>query len=307
MVLTGTFSVLTNFETVSPANFWIHFWAESVSHGVWSVWDPFMFAGRSYPGEMQTAAFYPLHLVFALFPPDRNGLLAPQLYHLYFVFAHVLAAWFMFALIRELGLSRFSALVAGLSFSIGGLVGRVLWPHIFESALWLPLLFLFWLRALHAGSRRRASLHAVLAGLTLGLSILAGGLHVVMMQAIVLVSAASVYALSNGARHRLRSLALTGAVLTIGLAAGAIQLLPSMEYSSHAIRFVTGTSLPATQKIPYAYLKDYASAQTLASYLLFPAFEENVGPLAPGSGEVFNPYLGVFPLLLALIGIWKRR
>src|SRR5260370_18311241 len=101
-----------------------------------------MFAGRSYPGEMQTAAFYPLHLVFALFPPDRNGLLAPQLYHLYFVFAHVLAAWFMFALIRELGLSRFSALVAGLSFSIGGFLGPGLCPRIFECAPRVPLLFL---------------------------------------------------------------------------------------------------------------------------------------------------------------------
>src|SRR5260370_1166891 len=107
-----------------------------------------MFDGRSYPGEMQTAAFYPLHLVFALFPPDRNELLAPQLYHLYFVFAHVLAAWFMFALIRELGLSRFSALVAGLSFSIGGLFRPVLSPPIFVDAVFFPLLFLFFLRPL---------------------------------------------------------------------------------------------------------------------------------------------------------------
>src|SRR5258708_24933177 len=134
MVLTGTFSVLTNFETVSQAYSWFHFWAESVRHGVWPLWDPFMFAGRSYPGEMQTAAFYPLHLVFALFPPDRNELLAPQLYHLYFVFAHVLAAWFMFALIRELGLSRFSALVPGLSFSIGCFFFPVLCAHFFCSA-----------------------------------------------------------------------------------------------------------------------------------------------------------------------------
>src|SRR5437016_4982131 len=203
IVLTSQFSLLTNFETVSQAYSWFHFWAECVRHGVWPLWDPYMFAGRSYPGEMQTAAFYPLHLVFAMFPADRNGLLAPQLYHLYFVFAHVLAAWFMFALIRELGLSRFSALVAGLCFSLGGLVGRVLWPHILESALWLPLLFLFLLRALHADSKRRAGLYAALAGSTLGMSILAGGLHVVMMQAIVLVSAALVYALSHGARHRL--------------------------------------------------------------------------------------------------------
>jgi hypothetical protein len=192
-------------------------------------------------------------------------------------------------------------------FSVGGLVGRGPWPHLLESSLWLPLLFLFLLRAMHAASRRRAGLYAAFAGLTLGMSILAGGLHVVMMQAIVLVTAAVYYALRNDAHGRLRSLVLAAAALGIGLAAGAIQLLPSMEYSSRAIRFVTGTSLPATQKIPYAYLQDYASPQALASYLLFSAFQDKPGPLAPGTGEVLNPYLGVFPLLLALIGIWKCR
>ena len=30
-------------------------------------------------GEMQTAAFYPLHLILALFPSNHDGLLAPRL------------------------------------------------------------------------------------------------------------------------------------------------------------------------------------------------------------------------------------
>src|SRR5450631_1401804 len=146
IILSGQFSLLTNFETVTQADSWFHFWVESVRQGTLPLWDPYAFAGRSYPGEMQTAAFYPLHLVLALFPFNRNGLLAPQLYHLYFVSVHVMAAWFMFALIRELGLSRFSAVIAGLCFSIGGFVGRVLWPHMLESSIWLPLQFLFLLR-----------------------------------------------------------------------------------------------------------------------------------------------------------------
>jgi hypothetical protein len=307
ILLTSQFSLLTDFETVTQAYSWFHFWAQSIRHGALPLWDPFMFAGRSYAGEMQTAAFYPLHLFFALFPDDRHGLLAPRLYHVYFVFAHVLAAWFMFALIRELGLSRFSALVAGLCFSIGGIVGRVPWPHLFESALWLPLLFLFLLRALRAASWRRAGLYAALAGVTLGMSILAGGLHFVMMQAIVLVTAGVYHIICGGSRERVRPLILMAAALCIGLAAGAVQLLPSMEYSAHAVRFLSGTALPATQKIPYAYLRDYASPQSLASYLLFPAFLEKIGPVGAGTGEVFNPYLGVFPLLLAVIGLWKCR
>ena len=92
-------------------------------------------------------------------------------------------------------------------------------------------------------------------------------------------------------------------VLTItGLAAGAVQLFPSAEYSARAIRFISGTSLPATQKIPIAYLVDSILPRTLASYVFSWNFQGKLGP-----GEVLSPYLGVFPLLLAVVGFWKCR
>ena len=193
IIFTRQFSMVTATETVNQAYSWFHFWAEGVRHGSIPLWDPYAFGGRSYVGEMQTAAFYPLHLVFALFPPNRSGLLAPALFH--FSLPHLLAAYFMFALIRELGLDRFPALLAGVIYSLGGFVGVVPWPHLMESTIWLPLQFLLMLRALGAPEARRWLLYAALAGLTLAMSILAGGLHMVMMQAIVIVTAAAYYAL----------------------------------------------------------------------------------------------------------------
>lgn len=308
ITLSGQFSLLTNSETVAQAYSWFHFWVESVRQGTLPLWDPYAFAGRSYPGEMQTAAFYPLHLILALFPFDRNGLLAPQLYHLYFVAVHLVAAWFMFALIRELGLSRFSAVIAGLCFSIGGFVGRVLWPHMLESSIWLPIQFLFLLRALDAKAWFRGLAYAALSGFALGLSILAGGLHVAMMQGLVLMTAIAYHAIQDrraaGAaspKYDLwrRAVLILLVVVSIGLASGAVQLLPSIEYSAHAMRWLNGGAvLPASQKIPYANLVDSLSPRGLAGYLFFGM--SNLGP-----GEVLSPYLGVFPLLLAIIGVWK--
>src|SRR5512141_3264124 len=127
IVFTRQFSMLTDSETVTQAYSWFHFWAESVRRGDLPLWDPYAFGGRSYIGEMQTAAFYPLHLVFALFPSNHNALLAPPLYHLYFVSAHVMAAYFMFALLREMGLDQFPALLGGLCYSLAGYVGVVPW------------------------------------------------------------------------------------------------------------------------------------------------------------------------------------
>ena len=301
IVFTRQFSMLTVGETVNQAYSWFHFWAESVRHGSVPLWDPYTFAGHSFIGEMQTAAFYPLHLVFALFPANGNGLLSTRLYHFYFVFTHLLAAYFMFALIREMGLSRYAALLAGVCYSLGGFVGTAPWPHLLESAVWLPLQFLLMLRALQAPALRQSLTYAALAGLTLGLSILAGGLHVVMMQVIILVSAAAYYA-SHTRTGWWRSMGVAAVAAITGLAAGAVQLLPSAEYSARAIRFISGTSLPATQKIPIAYLVDSILPRTLAGYVFSWNFQGKLGP-----GEVLSPYLGVFPLLLAVVGFWKCR
>jgi len=301
IIFTRQFSMVTASETVNQAYSWFHFWAEGVRRGSVPLWDPYAFGGRSYIGEMQTAAFYPLHLIFALFPANRSGLLAPALYHFNFVFAHLLAAYFMFALIRELGLDRFPALLAGVIYSLGGFVGVVPWPHLMESTIWLPLQFLLMLRALRARETRRWLLYAALAGLTLAMSILAGGLHIVMMQAVILVTAAAYHAVRNRTDWR-RPAAVVGIVFAAGLAGGAVQLLPSAEYSAHTVRFITGTYWPANQKIPIAYLPDAILPRTLASYLFSWNFQGMLGP-----GEVLSPYLGIFPLLLAVIGFWKNR
>jgi hypothetical protein len=300
IIFTRQFSMLTIAEPVNQAYSWFHFWAESIRHWELPLWDPYAFGGRSFAGEMQPAVFYPLHLVFALFPADSNGLLSPRLYHLYFVFAHVLAAYFMFALIRELGLDRFPALLAGLCYSLGGFVGVIPWPHFLESSVWLPLQFLLMLRALEA-SGRRALLYAALAGLALGMSILAGGLHIVMMQVIVLITAAA-YHTRIRQTGWLRPAMVIATVIITGLAAGAVQLFSSAEFAVRAVRFISGTSLPATQKIPIAYLVDSIFPRGLAGYLFSWNFQGKLGP-----GEVLSPYLGVFPLLLAIIGFWKCR
>jgi hypothetical protein len=300
IIFTRQFSMLTIAEPVNQAYSWFHFWAESIRHGELPLWDPYAFGGRSFAGEMQPAVFYPLHLVFALFPSDSNGLLSPRLYHLYFVFAHVLAAYFMFALIRELGLDRFPALLAGLCYSLGGFVGVIPWPHFLETSVWLPLQFLLMLRALEA-SGRRSLLYAALAGLTLGMSILAGGLHIVMMQVIVLITAAAYYTRVRRTGW-LRAAKVMATVIITGLAAGAVQLFSSSEFAARAVRFISGTSLPAAQKIPIAYLVDSILPRALAGYLFSWNFQGKLGP-----GEVLSPYLGIFPLLLAIIGFWKCR
>jgi hypothetical protein len=309
ILLTRQFSLLTESEGVNQAYSWYHFWIASLRQGTLPLWDPYTFAGRSFVGEMQTAAFYPLNFLLALVPFHHVNLLSPQLYHEFFVLAHFLGACFMFALVRELGLSRFSAMVAGICFSLAGFVARMGWPHMLESSIWLPLIFLFLLRACKAKTMRQSLLQASLSGLSLGMAVLAGGLHIVMMQALVIVSAIAFYAFQSRSqpsgpqtgRSWTWPVLITAMIAAAGFAAGAIQLLPSMEYSRQAYRFLGAPMLPAAEKIPYAYVSDGASPLSFSTLLLFFAFNGKVA-----AGEYWNPYAGVFPLLLAGIGVWKK-
>jgi hypothetical protein len=307
ILLTNQFSLLTESEGVNQAYSWLRFWISTVRHGVLPMWDPYTFSGHSFVGEMQTAAFYPLHLVLALFPLNRDHVLSPFLYNAWWAGAHLMGAVFLFLLVREFGLGRFAAFTAGVSFALGGFVSRLGWPHMLESSIWLPLIFLFLLRAFRAEDTRGLLRSAALGGISLGMAILAGGFHVVIMQVLVIVSAACFYAISaaqtNPSAARWRKAGIAAAVLAgVGLAAGAVQLLPSMEYSARAVRFLGAPGgLPATQKIPYQYMHDFLSPHGIMGLLMPIAFNGNTG-----SGEVINPYLGIFPLLAAVIGIRRH-
>ena len=303
--------MLLSYEGANQAYAWFSFWVKTLRHGSLPLWDPYTFSGHAFSGEMQTGAFYPLYGLFLL-KPLKGGMFSEQLYHYFYVFTHILCAYFMYRLLRTMHRSVYAGLVSGICFSLGGFVVRLNgWPHLLESAIWLPLIFNFLLQALKSSSVIRLVTYSMLGGLSLAMSVLAGGLHLAIMQAIVICSATIFYAASadygeEASRRNLwiRSL-LSGTVcLTFGLAGGAVQLLPSAEYSHRAIRFLAGTALPATEKIPYAYLGDALWPHSILG-MIVGAFSGNAS-----SGEYISPYFGVFSMLLAAIGTmkyWDKR
>jgi len=310
IVLTGQFSLLTSAEGVNQAYSWTQYWIVGIRHGILPLWDPYVSAGHSFAGEMQTGAFNPLHLLLALVPFNNAGVFSPRLFHFWSAGMHVLAACFMFALARELGVSRFAAFIAGICFSLGGFVARAGWPDMLETALWLPLVFLFLIRALRSEGARAVVWNAALGGLALGMAILSGGLHVVIMDALAVVSAGIYYLCAARPKQaaaeragwggfRLRTAGAVAVLVCVGLAAGAVQLLPSFEYSKGALRFLGQPgALPATQKIPYAYLLDQWLPHGISVLAMPFAFNGNAG-----QGETVSPYIGFFPFLAAVIGI----
>ena len=305
-LLTDQFTVILGYEGVDQAYAWLHIWVRSVWGGHVPLWDPYAYGGRPFTGEMP--GYDPLHLLFALVPLNRNGMVSPRFFHQFLGLIHLLCAYFMFALLRELKCSSFAAFIGAVAFSLGGFLSRMMWPVYIESCIWLPAIFLFLLRALRAKMRAQALMEAALAGLSLGLSILAGGLGFFILQSIVVVSAvlyhgaASLPAGSRNRRSHWMSAALILAtVLAVAGGTGAVQLLPGAEYSGQTLRFIDGGTIDSAVKIPFHRLVPGMWPQSILTGLFPNAFNSVV------AGEEYLPfYIGVLPLFLAVITIWRR-
>jgi hypothetical protein len=313
VLLTHQFSFLTAYEGVNQAYSWYQFILSSFRSGKIPVWDPFTFSGHSFIGEMQTGAFYPGNFILALVPFNRNGLFSPAAYHAYVALTHAVAGYLMFRLIRRFGLGWFAGFLAGITFAFGQYIVSIPgWPHLLESAIWLPAVFELLLMAWRERKPARALLKAGFSGILLGVAVLAGGLHLVIMDGIVVFSAGC-YLWLQSRRPQTDNLVLriggagilvvTGTVLVAALGTSCIQLLPSTEYSHLSYRFLGAAATPASQRIPYAYLEnDHLWPYSFLMFLFPEGFGGNTG-----TGEVISPYIGVFPILLAAIGIWWRR
>jgi hypothetical protein len=307
-LLTNQFTLIVGSEGVDQSYAWLHFWLHSVWQGHMPLWDRYAFAGSPFAGEALPTAFYPLRLIFALVPLNHSGVVSPRLFDEYLAFTHLLCAWFMFALLREMERTRLASFIGACAFSLGGLVIRMIWPQYIESAIWLPPVFLFLLRALRAERRDRALLEAALCGLSLGMSVLTGGMAFFIMQAIFVVTAICWYGAAKQSASDRRGLSADWANVVVILAVvsvvaggfGAIQLLPASEYSHFSIRFIDGGPIGADQKIPYHRLVPGIFPQSIVTGLFANGFDGKLG------GEEFFPYyIGVFPFFLAVIGIWK--
>src|SRR5271165_4521047 len=180
ILLTQQFSLLTEWEQVSQGYSWFQFSIHALRDGHLPLWDPFAYSGHNFVGEMQTSGFSPVNILLAVAPFNAYDVLSPQVYNWLFALLHFLGLGFMFALAREFGLNRLSSLIAGICFSLGGFVARIPWPDMLQSAIWLPLVVLFVLRAVRTPTLGIALLNAGLAGLSMGMAVLGGRLHMVV-------------------------------------------------------------------------------------------------------------------------------
>ncbi|NPV13713.1 YfhO family protein [candidate division WOR-3 bacterium] len=272
------------------------------------LWNPYMFAGMPFLADIQTQVFYPLNWLFA-FIANTNQNYVFWLVELKCIIHLFLGALSFYLLMRELKLSRYSGVLAGITFGFSGfMVSHIIHLTIISTFAWFPLILLFFYRTLF----QRRLLDASATALSLGLANLAGHpqmtLHIVYALCLLFI----LYLLFNW-RSELpylfkNHIPLFLLTIFLGFAISAAAYLPAYRYSIHTVREMmtyaeaTETSLP-----PWFFIT-----------ILIPKF---FGSIAGGVEETapfwVDParytywetclYVGVMPLILAGIGIFFNR
>ncbi|MCU1235645.1 MAG: hypothetical protein JWP63_3612 [Candidatus Solibacter sp.] len=267
---------------------WLQVQAAAIHRGVVPLWDPYLVGGQPLAGQVQPAVFSPVTWLLWLTPLDGSGHLQLGWIHAWFVLLHVLGGWFAYAFLRSLPAGPEASIVGAVFFGAAGFVGNTPWPQIAAGAIWLPLVFLFYLRSLRG---ERPIFNAAFAGGFLALSFLAGH-HAVPTFAVLMIAGIGAWQ---------RAFARTAVTLFVGAAGAAVQILPAIEYAHYALRWVNSAN-----PLSWGDVVPYPVHQVLgwnAAELLF--------VILPGSQEaIVNPLIGVVPLTLvgiALLASPRRR
>lgn len=260
----------------------------ALNSGGLPLWSPGILGGFPLLAEGQVGALYPVNLLLFKFLPAHNALSYSILIHL---------AWAgcgMYAYVRSNRLRPPAALLAGFVFSFSSFVfGHLSQPAVIATLSWLP-----WLLYFHSQFRQTGLARWFLfTTAAFGIQFLCGSAQIAFLNSI----AFAVFGLVGELILHHRSLAqvFTGFVLSallpafLGTGLAASQLLPTAELVSYSVRSESSVDFFSSYSLPPTYLLQY----------IFPSIE---GEPSEPTGE-FRTYLGLAPLLLALLAPWLRR
>lgn len=284
LLLPGQYSFLESPDLAYQVLPWLQQQARDWHQGHIPLWDPYLWGGQPLLAQAQPGVAYPFNWLLFL-APLKNGFIQLQFVHWYFVLIHFQAALFCYWLCRDLKRSHAASLLSGVAFALGGFIGTIDWPQHLNSALWAPLIVMFFLRSMR-GDRPIAN--AACSGALLGFSLL-GGHHQLPIFVGLMMVGLWVYFLALD-RQKLKLLFIFGCFAFL---VSGIQALPSFEYGHLALRWVNAANAVGWKdKVPYVVHQEFS---------FYP--ESIFGIVFPGMFRHTDPYVGLVAVALALIGL----
>jgi hypothetical protein len=222
---------------------WLQTMARAWHQGYLMLWDSHIYSGRSFVGEIQTSALYPLVWLWLALFSTEDGISRWAIEGLIVVHFSI-ASVSMFGLLRHWRLGSWASLFGAICFaSFGSLAERAAaQPNILFGLTWLPLAVL--LTSMHLEHRRLA--YAAAAGAVIGLQVLAGHAQPAFHTAL-LCGALCIFTHLRNHQDNRRQAALATlrsglTMVTAALIIAAPQLWLTAEYMGDAYRWVGGNA-----------------------------------------------------------------
>ncbi len=259
---------------------WRNFTVNSLKSGELPLWNPYNFSGTPHLANYQSAALFPLNLIF--FTP-LNFLSA---WSILVLLQPLLAGLFMYIFLKSLRITPHGSLIGAISFMFCGfLVTWMSYATLGYAILFLPLA-LFAINKFFDTSRLR---YLFLMSATVPLSFFAGHFQTSIYFALVVFSYLLFISLQ---KKSLRKLMFSLLFFLSGVLIAMLQIIPSIEFYAQSVRQEIITQL---EVIPLIY----------AFTLFAPDFFGNPVTRNDWFGHYaeWNGYAGLLPLLLAVFAV----
>lgn len=267
-------------------------------YGEFPLWNPYVFSGYPFIGNPQSGIFYPINILFIIFPTNL-------VFGYVFVLDIFLIGLFAYLFCRAIHLDKYSSLVSAIIFMFSGtLIGRIYAGHLpnVDAVVWFPLTLLFYELAIE----KKNLIYGVLAGISLALQFLTGHIQ---FAAYGLVGSVLYFILRSISQIReeqsTRGMGKPLLILAISFilcfSLSAVQLLPSIEFSGFSNR---------TGGVSYEFASQYSLPPYHLITFIAPEFFGNpIDGSYVGRSNFWElcGYMGVLPLILCLIGVLFKK
>lgn len=312
---------------------WKQFVRDSLAERELPLWSPHLFAGAPFLAKGQASVLYPFSILFYLLP-------LPAAYGWFTVLQLWLAGLSMYGFGRILKMKRASAVLSGIVYQGCGfmLVSAAVFPMILAAAVWLPMLLgvIDMIVRINRSSRGAGKTlpWAAFGALCLGCQLLAGHPEITYYTLLLM----ALYALfrlvtaGNGHEQRLAVRFVKPAVwlagfVAIGLLLGAVQLLPLFEVGQTNFREASASLAEVRdwgfdpRRVLTLVMPNFFGNP--AHHQFFDVFQRQTLPFTTNLYGQPNPhgagssnwgiknyveggiYLGILPLILTLIALWR--
>lgn len=258
------------------------------------LWNPYIFSGSPFLGNPTSSMFYPLNVLFLIFPTGN-------VFGYMYILDSFLIGFFTYLFARSIGLDNFSSFISAITIMFGGPMLTLIFPgHLvnFDAFIWFPLILLIYEKAI----KKQKIIYGISAAFPIALTLLAGASQIAafsLLSAFIYFTLRAITNLPkiNKFQYLKRVFVIFSLSIGIGFLLSSVQTIPTSEFSKLSAR---------SNGLSYSFASDFSlHPKQIISFVLPYFFGNPANGTYWGKGNFWslNGYVGVLPLLLALISL----